>query len=106
MAELRLQAGSDRVLARWWNSDSRKAEDHQLVAKVLKDIRTGDWRDRWYWTEDLAGDPTILRPISIWPRENLVITIRFWPAEDPPEVEIIGIFDPAERPENGLREEA
>ncbi|GAA1612614.1 hypothetical protein GCM10009733_005820 [Nonomuraea maheshkhaliensis] len=105
MAELRLQAGSDRVLAKWWNSDSCKEGDHQLVAKVLKDIRTGDWRGRWYWTEDMADDPTILRPISIWPRENLVMTIRFWPAEDTSEVEIIRILDLVDLPESGLREE-
>ncbi|WP_156325641.1 hypothetical protein [Nonomuraea sp. SBT364] len=105
MAELRLQAGSDRVLARWWNSASCKEGDHQLVAKVLETIRTGAWPNRWYWTEDLADDPTILRPISIWPREGLVVTIRFWPAEDPPEVELIKILDLADLSEHDLREE-
>ncbi|MFF4413866.1 hypothetical protein ACFYY8_15145 [Streptosporangium sp. NPDC001559] len=99
MAELRLQAGSEQILARWWESAKPKEGDQQLVCEVLRTIADGTWRDRWYPPEDLANDQPVLPVRAFRPRDSLVILVRFWPAEDPPEFELINIFDEDDFPD-------
>lgn len=93
MTELWLQEGSDEVLTEWWNSDKPREGDRELVAEVVRTLQKGTWRTRWFYTEELADDPSLLPPIAIQPRDNLVVLVRFWPAEDPPEVQLIAIFE-------------
>ncbi|MFI6458731.1 hypothetical protein ACIBF6_45195 [Streptosporangium amethystogenes] len=97
MAELRLQPESEPILAEWWESTKPKEGDQQLVREVLRTIIDGTWRGRWYWTQDLADDQPLLPVVTIQARETLMVRIRFWPAEEPPEFQLINIFDVAER---------
>ncbi|MER5325227.1 hypothetical protein [Streptosporangium roseum] len=93
MAELRLQEESERVLAEWWESTRPREGDRQLVCEVLRTVLGGTWSGRWYWTQDLADDQPCLPVVTIQPRESLMVLVRFWPADDPPELELISIFE-------------
>ncbi|MEV6868320.1 hypothetical protein AB0M44_45990 [Streptosporangium subroseum] len=99
MAELRLQPESEPKLAEWWESTKPKEGDQQLVCEVLRTIINGTWRGRWYWTQDLADDQPGFPLVTIQPRETLRVLIRFWPAEDPPEFELVSIFDEDDSPD-------
>ncbi|WP_436763462.1 hypothetical protein [Streptosporangium sp. V21-05] len=99
MAELRLQPESEPILAKWWESAKPREGDQQLVCEVLRTITNGTWRTRWSWTQDLADDQPILPVVTIRPRETLMVLVRFWPAEEPPEFQLINIFDTADLPD-------
>ncbi len=99
MTELRLQPESERTLAEWWESASPKEGDRRLVGELLRTIANGTWRRRWHPPEDLANDQPVLPVMAFRPRDTLVVMVRFWPTEDPPEFELINIFDEADLPD-------
>ncbi|GAB2929443.1 hypothetical protein GCM10027203_31850 [Nonomuraea fastidiosa] len=101
MARLRLQQRSRRILAEWLGSDRPKEGDSELVIEVLHSIIDGTWRQRWY-IEDQPYDGPLMPIQMIWASGTLVVMIRMWPAEDPPEFEVINIFDVTEIPELGV----
>jgi hypothetical protein len=100
MPELRLQKESERILAQWWKSSWPKESDHQLVREVLRTIANGTWRGRWCWTEDIADDQPVSPVVTISPRKNLVVLVRFWLADDPPAFQLINIFDQSDLPDD------
>lgn len=93
MAELRLQGGSKRVLADWWDSGRPREGDQQLVMELLRSIADGTWRRRWHPPEDLANNQPGLPVMAFRPRETLVVIVRFSPNGDSPIVKLINIFD-------------
>lgn len=99
------QEGSDEVLARWLNSGKAKEEDRKLVKEVLRTLEEGTWYKRWKYTKELIDDPSLCPPISIRPRKKLVVLVRFWPAEDRPEVQLISIFEDEGPDDFGLPED-
>jgi len=84
---------------RWLCSNRAEEGDLELVIEVLHSIMHGAWRNRWYIIED-ESDPGPLMPVcTILPSDSLMVLVRKWPAEDPPELEILGIHPTAELPE-------
>ncbi|MFC4536617.1 hypothetical protein [Sphaerisporangium dianthi] len=100
MGELRLAPESQHVLEEWWNSHRPKEGDRELICELLRTIVDGTWNSRWHSTKDLADDQPTLPVVTIQPRENLAVLIRFWPADDPPEFDLIAIVDLADLPEH------
>jgi len=105
MAKIRLQRRSRTVLAKWLDSDRPKEGDPELVIEVLHSVVNGTWCDRWYVTKDEFYDGLLMPAYMIWASKTLVVMIRLWPAEDPPEFEVINIFDVTEIPELDLPED-
>ncbi|MGJ6969830.1 hypothetical protein ACSDR0_48960 [Streptosporangium sp. G11] len=101
MAELRLQPESKRMLTEWWESTKPKEGDQQLVCEVLRTIINGTWSDRWYSERDIADDQPDLPVVMIWPRKTLVVQVCFWLEKDPPELQLINIFDTDDLPDEG-----
>jgi hypothetical protein len=105
MAKLRLQPQGRKLLAKWLESDRPKEGDPERVIEVLHSVISGTWADRWYIEKHQTGDERLMPIHTIWASKTLAVRIRLWPAEDPPELELINIFDLSELPEVELPED-